>query len=85
MDSRVGSTNVGQHWRVTGVREGDAPAGVPLPKHVILETWLKVDVETSDGKVRKDWHREILSFDPDYARQVGQHLIDLANHAEETT
>jgi hypothetical protein len=51
---------------------------------VTLEAWVKVESQGSDGKVYKDWRREILSFDPDYARQVGQHLIDMADHAEET-
>jgi hypothetical protein len=84
MEVRTGSTNADQYWRVTGIQEGDAPSGVALPKHVVLEAWVKVELHGSNGKTYKDWHREILSFDPDYARQVGQHLIDLANHAEET-
>jgi hypothetical protein len=78
MDVRVGGTNVGQKWRVTGVQDGDTP---PSPQRVMLEVWLEVVQPLSDGTTQKVWEKEILSFDPELARELGEHLIEMANHA----
>jgi hypothetical protein len=72
MEVRVDGTNVGQRWRVTGIREGDTGG----PKRVMLEFW----VEFESGE-----HVPVhlpLSFDPELARRLGGYLIEMADHAE---
>lgn len=75
MDTRVGGTEKGQTWRVTGVRPSDTP---PAPERVILEFWL--EYETRNGR---RYDRQIKSFDPLLARLLANHLNEMADHAEE--
>lgn len=74
METRVFGTGLGQNWRVTGLRAGD-----PLPDyppHVRLEFWI--------GGPDRGWrYQGPDSLDPDLARLLGQHLIEMADHAEE--
>lgn len=58
----------GQTWQVYGVREGERGEGSPA----------LVDFLLSAGEVRV----AAASFDPVLARQLGEHLIEMANYAE---
>lgn len=58
----------GQTWQVYGVREGERGEGRPA----------LVDFLLSAGEVRI----AAASFDPILARQLGEHLIEMANYAE---
>lgn len=81
-DARVGGTNVGQKWRVTGITDNDSDTP-GAPARVGLEVWLEVVQGLSNGETQKVWEREILSFDPDLARTLGEQLIEMANYAED--
>lgn len=76
-DARVGGTNVGQKWRVTGITAGDTP---PAPARVGLEFWLEIPQDNGPNQ----YHSLVPdTFDPVLARQLGQHLIDMADYAED--
>jgi hypothetical protein len=70
---RVDGTNVGQRWRVTGFQAGDRsfPAGDMCM--VALEFWLGEQM----------FYPLPLTFDPELARTLGEHLIEMADHAQE--
>jgi hypothetical protein len=80
MESKVGGTNVGQKWRVSGFRAGDRPhlegGDVAL---VGLEFW--IEMQPDEGPTT---YKYLLpsTMDPVLARELGQHLIEMANHAE---
>ena len=79
MDSRTFSTKVGQHWRVTGIRAGDASG---MAKHVVVEFWLEFVQENRPVQ----YHRLVPdSLDPPLARLLAKHLNEMADHAEEET
>lgn len=78
MDARTFSTKVGQHWRVTGIRDGDTP---PSPRRVAMEFWLESPQES--GTVQ--YHRLVPdTLDPPLARLLAKHLNEMADYAEET-
>lgn len=82
MEVRVGGTNVGQRWRVTGFQAGDRSSLPSAIAMVALEFWL-------EGGHSLTYHQDLgvlalspLSFDPALARSLGEHLIEMADHAE---
>lgn len=77
MDARSFSTKAGQNWRVTGIRDGDAPGMVP---HVSVEFW----IGEPGGRIA---YRRMVpdTLDPSLARLLAKHLNEMADHAEETT
>lgn len=76
MDARVFGTGHGQNWRVTGLRAGDPHPD--YPPHVRLEFWI--------GGPEHGWrYNGPDSLDPDLARLLGQHLIEMADHSEGNT
>jgi hypothetical protein len=79
MEARVGGTNVGQKWRVTGLTVDDTPGMVA---RVQMEFY--VEYEMKNGLTG---YERLMpnTLDPALARELGQHLIEMANHAEETS
>lgn len=74
MEARVFGTGLGQNWRVTGLRAGDPLPGPP--PRVRLEFWI--------GGPGGGWrYNGPDTFDPDLARLLGSHLVEMADHAEE--
>lgn len=70
MAVRFHELNGGQAWKVRGLPETPGEHG--MAARVTLEFW------AGDEKIFPD----ALSFDPDFARQLAQHLIEMADHAE---
>lgn len=77
-DARVHGTGMGQNWRVTGFQAGDPPGRPPC---VQVEFWIG-ESPWDNGATR---YRPLVpdSFDPDLARLLAKHLVEMADHAEE--
>lgn len=70
MAVRLHEVNGGQAWKVRGLPETPGKHG--MAARVTLEFWL------GDEKLLPG----TLSFDPAFARQLAQHLIEMADHSE---
>lgn len=77
MEVRVGGTERGQKWRVTGFQVGDVSPSDGHTAMVVLEFWVEYD-----GEHGRQYGREVKTFDPELARELGRSLIAMADHAE---
>jgi hypothetical protein len=75
MEAQVGGTEVGQKWRVTGIKEGERPDGLgESPALVCLEFWTEYE--------GREYGHDLKTFDPELARLLGHHLVLMANYAD---
>lgn len=78
MEVRVGGTEAGQRWRVTGIKNGERPDSLgKSPAMVGLEFWTEYEDESG-----RRYDHILRTFDPELALQLGRQLLDMADHAD---